>query len=536
MAPFRLCFASVLCALGFSSKLAFSACPNDFSIEMWVALPIKDESENLRKLDDLFWKVSDIASEQYGQYLSAEELQSYMKTEPQVIQRVASHFEKHGVSCGDWYRFGDALKCEGRCNAIQEALGVGASLYLPLGHHGEVVTATIHNWNARHAALQDVLFIDFQMFGSGQIWSTVSEVLMKVDNPVTVPETIFNVYNIPDRLQGDPSIVQAPVEFFQGNITLTGSAISLASFTVQLLSGHASHPCDPFLICSIVNESVSDWIVQAASDPFDVYYRVNLTGVPPRGALEASLDVEYLGGVGRGMTNQYIITTHWFYGFAKELLSECDIPDVLSISFGTEENHACAFKSGSAECAEHGWNNTQYMYYTNLQYQALALRGVTVAVSSGDHGAEVIGGAGMKNVSNPTYLTSSPYVTSVGGTQFVNPVNTGLKAPACHTGEFMCLSSGDEIVASVETGSQITTGGGFSFASARSLAPYQVYCVALVCSLCCGSWSSTCCLRNAWWKSTCETPTLICLHLTFSTGTDEGIQTSLQLQTLFWLK
>ena len=47
-------------------------------------------------------QVSDITHEQYGQYLSMEELQSYMQADPALVARIASHFERHGVVCGDW--------------------------------------------------------------------------------------------------------------------------------------------------------------------------------------------------------------------------------------------------------------------------------------------------------------------------------------------------------------------------------------------------------------------------------------------------
>ena len=54
----------------------------------------------------------------------------------------------------------------------------------------------------------------------------------------------------------------------------------------------------------------------------------------------------------------------------------------------------------------------------------------------------------------------------------------------CNTGQYQCLSRGHEITASVENGSVITSGGGFSFAIPRTEAPYQVYQVyAVVCSI-----------------------------------------------------
>jgi len=68
--------------------------------------------------------------------------------------------------------------------------------------------------------------------------------------------------------------------------------------------------------------------------------------------------------------------------------------------------------------------------------------------------------------SNPTFPSSSPYVTSVGGTQFSqSPLDVCGSSQGFLGGmTFSCSTQFGvaEVASSVRTGSRITTGGGFS--------------------------------------------------------------------------
>ena len=61
------------------------------------------------------------------------------------------------------------------------------------------------------------------------------------------------------------------------------------------------------------------------------------------------------------------------------------------------------------------------MHRVNIEFMKLGVRGVSVITSSGDDGAGCIN----KTKFVPHFPTSSPYVTSVGGTRFWNPFGSG---------------------------------------------------------------------------------------------------------------
>jgi tripeptidyl-peptidase I len=128
----------------------------------------------------------------------------------------------------------------------------------------------------------------------------------------------------------------------------------------------------------------------------------------------------------------------------------------------------------------------------------LGLRGVTVVVASGDTGIQGSAQAGGAPPTctpfQPTYPASSPYVTTVGGTQFsdhVLPLCDLEQVYAVGTEAYMPFACPDddvgEIVCSTDTGAMITSGGGMSNRFERpwyqdNLVPYYLtkYCGEIV--------------------------------------------------------
>jgi tripeptidyl-peptidase-1 len=120
--------------------------------------------------------------------------------------------------------------------------------------------------------------------------------------------------------------------------------------------------------------------------------------------VEANLDVQYLMAV-----SQSTPTTFYYWGsedflleWIKEVSGMKNPPLVFSISYGVDESEV----------------SSSYIDSFNIEALKLAARGVTIVVASGDDGA-----AGANARQNPIrcgyfpdFPSSSPYVTSVGGT------------------------------------------------------------------------------------------------------------------------
>jgi len=120
----------------------------------------------------------------------------------------------------------------------------------------------------------------------------------------------------------------------------------------------------------------------------------------------------------------------------------------------------------------------EYEARMNVELLKLGLRGLSLFVATGDtgvQGAAQPGGAPPKCAPfQPTFPATSPYVTSVGGTQFSDHTTE-----VCNAAEVFALGTQSsspfacpeedvgEIVCSTQTGAMITGGGGFSDRFAR---------------------------------------------------------------------
>jgi len=179
--------------------------------------------------------------------------------------------------------------------------------------------------------------------------------------------------------------------------------------------------------------------------------------------VEGSIDVQWMRGVGQGVPAEYWSTTGGRYGHEPFLDWLVDVsnmsspPLVFSLSYGENE----------------GAYARAYEERFNVELLKLGLRGVSVFAASGDtgvQGAAQPGGAPPRCAPfAPTFPAASPYVTSVGGTQFsdhVTEVCDESEVYAFGTTSAAPFACPDDVVGEIAcstiTGAMITTGGGFS--------------------------------------------------------------------------
>jgi len=116
-----------------------------------------------------------------------------------------------------------------------------------------------------------------------------------------------------------------------------------------------------------------------------------------------------------------------------------------------------------------------YVTRTNVEFQKIGLRGITLVAASGDQGAPGdsdpdCSGSGSKALST-IFPGASPWVMSVGATMLTNSTNVTKSAadpPVCS--QYPCATSKTELVCSYPD-ALITSGGGFS--NYVSLPAYQ---------------------------------------------------------------
>ncbi len=133
--------------------------------------------------------------------------------------------------------------------------------------------------------------------------------------------------------------------------------------------------------------------------------------IRPNLCKEALLDIETIKGISGNipLTNFYT-KDYDLLGWAKMLndLGDADLPLVHSVSYGNDEAQQ---------------TSTSYMLSVNVELQKLGARGATVLFASGDGG--VVGRDGSSRRFHPGFPATSPYVTTVGGTDFATKNTIG---------------------------------------------------------------------------------------------------------------
>jgi len=143
------------------------------------------------------------------------------------------------------------------------------------------------------------------------------------------------------------------------------------------------------------------------------------------------------------------------------------------MSWGWPEDSQCQITSCN------GYTSQQYVQRTNVEWQKIGLRGVTLLASSGDQGAPGDNNPYCVNTAEPVstiFPGASPWVTSVGATMFVPPTSSSRLNPTGANGaaaappicsQFDCADPTWPEVACSFPDALITSGGGFSDYSPR---------------------------------------------------------------------
>ena len=130
--------------------------------------------------------------------------------------------------------------------------------------------------------------------------------------------------------------------------------------------------------------------------------------VPDDPGAEANLDVQYIGSTGRNVDTWFISISTYSNGRQEDFLSwvvhqvnTTDSPWVHSASYGDEENSI----------------DNDYIHRVDNEFMKFGISGRTVLFASGDSGVDCEG-----SKFKPEWPTSSPYITSVGGTTSLTTV------------------------------------------------------------------------------------------------------------------
>jgi len=182
--------------------------------------------------------------------------------------------------------------------------------------------------------------------------------------------------------------------------------------------------------------------------------------------VEANLDIQWIMGMAPGSP-----TTFWSI-YAN---STAEIDDILQWEYAignmTNPPIVNSLSYGMTEDNVDTYQGAGYLNRSNVEFQKLALMGLTIIIAAGDTGSNDLGAPPMSQTkcqpAHADWPSDSPYVTSLAST-YITP----LSEPVCYLpkaqGGKNCLNDPwGEVSVSVEAGMRWTTGGGFSNMTSR---------------------------------------------------------------------
>merc|ERR1711985_84830 len=76
--------------------------------------------------------------------------------------------------------------------------------------------------------------------------------------------------------------------------------------------------------------------------------------------MEATLDTQYIMGVGQSEVDWYWTSSGWMYDWSTNFFNTTSVPDSVSISWGWAEDGQCQSGIDSTVCTTLGVNSEQY--------------------------------------------------------------------------------------------------------------------------------------------------------------------------------
>jgi len=324
-------------------------------------------------LEDLFWKVSDPKGEMYGQYMDLKEIGKMIQPSEETFMAIINWLNENGVYD-----------------------------YTTVPHKDWV------NVQVTHAIAKKLLNVEFRLFQhqeNGDIIARAVEDIYTVSNEIADKiDFIGGVHRFPKTLRvGSSNLNERNVEsteLVSVDPNMIKTAYNISSYT-------SSNWNNSQAVASFLGQYFS------ASDLTKFQEKYDLPQVPisrivggdsGRTGVEANLDVQYITGVGTGTPTWSVFTGGYnntgqepFLTWIQDMMALGNSPWIHSVSYGDVESSI----------------SLSYADRLNVEFQKFGVSGRTVFIAAGDDGTSCTDSC---DAFIPDWPTSSPYITSVGGT------------------------------------------------------------------------------------------------------------------------
>lgn len=350
--------------------------------------------------------ISDPLSDEYGKFMTREEINNLVRPEILNTSNTLNYFSK--FSLDNFINYGDSIYFEASSETLEQMFKIQD-------------TKNIRGYTIPEEISHDVDFLEMSSnYRKKKSKINIKSSSNKVDDRYFGRESLVRLYNVTR-----PSVIHH------------GSA---GAIEYQNNGG-------------FTQDDVTNQQSDNGQNPQEVG---NIVGPNFGTDGESELDVQMISQAGDGVISWFWDVPYWLYSFSVDFYNSEDRPDIISMSWGWAEDSQCDI----VDCSN--LTSQQYVERVNNEFVKLGLIGTTITVSSGDAGApgRTSETCDPDRPVNPVFPGSSPYVLSIGATYVSLDNNTyNYTSKLCEN--HSCVEGNDEHVISNDNVGW-TSGGGFS--------------------------------------------------------------------------
>jgi len=333
-------------------------------------------------LEQLLWEVSDPDHDNYGRHLSIDAVTELLAVPLERVERIRDHFLAAGAVTAEVAPNRDMIRVAMPASAAESCLETRLHFFSHREHSAVRIIRASRSYSLPSVVAQDVLMVgellQFPMLhpklnlsagvgGAGQWPNDCTSTACK---GLVTPGVLATRYKLPTSAAAADGANKMAVAEFQGQYY-----------------------------------KPSDLQTFSASCHRDVKVDTDVGKNIPSAGIESELDIEYIKSVAPEVPLTVVYNAQYsLLNWANQISSLADSPQVHSVSYGNDEKQQ---------------TSTEFMFTANTAFMKAGVRGISILFASGDQGVCGREGCGIFRFRfKPDFPAGSPYITSVGGTDF----------------------------------------------------------------------------------------------------------------------
>lgn len=358
---------------------------------MRLHVPLVVEDVAKQELETMFWEVSNPSHPRYGKYVSVEDLTKILAVPDSRVNAVKDYFHANGATHTEVLPNRDMIVVDMPASLVEKALQTEVHHFVHSERRGVSIIRASKPYSLPEDIAEHVVMVgellqfprlrateldNVKVGGSGNWNNTCSQSSCA---GLVQPSVLADRYKITPTSKADREGANA------------GNSMAVAEFQGQYFS-----PSD--------NQKFG------AGCNVDVKVENVIGGnIPSSPGVEAQLDIEYIKAVAPEIPLTVIYSSQFsLLNWVKEISANESTPLVHSVSYGNDEAQQVS---------------AQYMETCNAAFMKAGARGLSILFASGDQGVCGREGCGLgifkKKSFKPDFPAASPYITAVGGTNFL---------------------------------------------------------------------------------------------------------------------